>query len=176
MESKLDLRTDLPRKYVANIAAMYGIKPGRMGKKRLRKAILRKMKRMEEQSLREAIKPTPELIKRLGSPLENEGGALKDDNLKPCPFCGGKATYKMGMMGFATYCDKCGAEVLFRPKGDFVCGETDNASVWNKREPDDELQAHKDAIQAVCDKFATIDECNECPVREYGVCPSEEGE
>lgn len=59
---------NMPRKYIANIAVMFGIKPGRMGKKKLRKAILRKMERMKEQSLREAMKPTPELIKRLGNP------------------------------------------------------------------------------------------------------------
>ena len=45
---------------------------------------------------------------------------------------------------------------------------------WNKRAITDELQDYKDAIQAICDKFATIDECNECPVQEYGVCPQSE--
>ena len=59
---------DMPRKYIANIAVMFGIRPGRMGKKKLTKAIFQKMERMEEQSRREAMKPTPEIIKRLGEP------------------------------------------------------------------------------------------------------------
>ncbi len=63
MESELKPSADLPRKYIANIAAMYGVKPGRMGKERLCEAVSLKIKCMNEESLREATKPTPELMK-----------------------------------------------------------------------------------------------------------------
>lgn len=56
---------ELSRQNLVNIARLYGIEPGHMGKKKLRKAILEKMQQMEEKARREARKPEPELAKRL---------------------------------------------------------------------------------------------------------------
>lgn len=92
--------------------------------------------------------------------------------LKSCPFCGDEAHTKYWMSRARWYvtCGGCNARTTH------YLDRNDAIKAWNKRAITDELQDYKDAIQAICDKFATIDECNECPVREYGVCPSREGE
>ena len=49
---------ELSRKNIANIAVMFGIKPGNKGREKLRKLILRKIKCAEEQARKEAFKIT----------------------------------------------------------------------------------------------------------------------
>lgn len=97
---------------------------------------------------------------------------MSETQLKPCPFC--------GATDIEPWTDDYGSEVVFCRH----CGTTGPQGVtqarairwWNTRKPSKELQACKEAIQSICDKFENIEECNECPIKEYGVCPSKEDE
>lgn len=54
------------------------------------------------------------------------------EELKPCPFCGGRAEVQWGYFAFHAYCtESCGCE-LISPKDD---GWTEDEAVaaWNKR-------------------------------------------
>ena len=75
---------DLPRKYIANIAVMFGIKPGHMGKKRLCNEISRKMRHIEEQSRREAMKSLSEKMGYIGAPCDNEDCPAHDGLTGQC--------------------------------------------------------------------------------------------
>ena len=56
---------------------------------------------------------------------------MSDEELKPCPFCGGEA--KLENMGFPhhVYCTNCGARVTGRGFGED--GEADAIRKWNQR-------------------------------------------
>lgn len=91
-----------------------------------------------------------------------------NEELKPCPFCGATDAepWTDDYDHDVVFCRHCGAT---GPQG-----TTQERAIkhWNKRT---ELNNYKEAIQAVCDKFETIIECNECPIQEYDVCPGQEG-
>lgn len=55
---------------------------------------------------------------------------MNENELKPCPFCGGKA--KLMDMGFPhwVYCENCGAKVHGR-----TFYEEDSVEAWNRRFP-----------------------------------------
>lgn len=70
--------------------------------------------------------------------------------LKPCPFCGGRARIKklVVFQGFAVTCEKCGADVYFYEK-EFSQSETIIA--WNRRATEklEHEKALKDAARIV---------------------------
>lgn len=55
------------------------------------------------------------------------------NNLKPCPFCGGKVSVEKGFGGITFFeCRKCGATVSFKDKGSSM--EVLNpVFAWNNR-------------------------------------------
>ncbi|MBR2562477.1 MAG: Lar family restriction alleviation protein [Eubacterium sp.] len=56
---------------------------------------------------------------------------MNDEELKPCPFCGGEA--KLEDLGFPhhVYCTNCGARITGRGFGED--GEADAIKKWNMR-------------------------------------------
>ena len=62
------------------------------------------------------------------------------NELKPCPFCGGKASLRHDHTGIGTsyvQCEKCGLESIKFIKS-FECASDDRAAeFWNRRYDDD---------------------------------------
>ena len=62
------------------------------------------------------------------------------DNLKPCPFCGGKASLYVNN-GISVICPKCKARSIVLSdllSGNKMCGNSTQAVIeaWNRREND----------------------------------------
>ena len=52
---------ELSRRILVNIARQFGVEPGHMGKEKLRKSILEKIRKVEEDRKRELRRPIPQM-------------------------------------------------------------------------------------------------------------------
>ena len=71
--------------------------------------------------------------------------------LKPCPFCGGKAFWDSEFSG--VYCN-CGAEFTFFES------DKEAAEKWNSRPIEDALQAENERFRKALETICTIYEIN----------------
>ena len=62
---------------------------------------------------------------------------VKESELKPCPFCGGKAEFGVNPNTFCktiwVYCQKCGAETKHFEIDLYSCAAKNAAEAWNRR-------------------------------------------
>lgn len=74
-----------------------------------------------------------------------------DIELKPCPFCGGKAVYYYQRDNEAIFCDECGAKL---PYLDFGEAHDKLAKQWNARPFEDALRAKNKRLREVLERIS----------------------
>ena len=108
---------ELSRRNLVNIARQLGVEPGHMGKEKLRKATLEKIEQIQENSRREALKPTPETIERLfGRTTTSTKDLAEKYQMAKCPFCGSRRLTELKTLirnPSILYCCDCGNRFMF---------------------------------------------------------------
>lgn len=80
------------------------------------------------------------------------------EELKPCPFCGGKADQRPVRDGTKTRCTRCSADVVAYNGPDDPGGARRSAEQWNRRAPDPRLEEAEKALKPFARSVELLDD------------------
>lgn len=86
---------------------------------------------------------------------------LENIKLKPCPFCGSKATLFVDSRSFEPYalvrCENCNAETKKMTQSVEYCAADEAVKIWNRRAiPKDEVSEVENAFIAAGDQISNV--------------------
>ena len=76
---------------------------------------------------------------------------MEDAELKPCPFCGGKAHYYYQRENDSIVCEECGARLMYLDFGEDAQKEL--FKQWNTRPIEDSLRAKNKRLREVLERI-----------------------